>query len=85
LTVWDTAGGSKYRSYRMNVADRKIAQWDLGVSMEKYHEEVKKEYEKIQQSNESIGIDNDLLEVAFKRAEENIKKKEWIYFRYPIN
>ena len=60
----------------MNVADQKIVQWDLRVSMEKYHEEVKKEYEKIQQSNQSIGLDDDLLELAFERAEERLREEE---------
>ena len=73
LTVWETAGGSKYQNRRMDIADRKIVQWDLGVSMEEYHEEVKKEYEKIQQSNQSIGLDDDLLELAFERAEERLR------------
>jgi len=73
LTVWDIAGESKYQSRRMEVADQKIVQWDLGVSMEEYHEEVKKEYEKIQQSNQSIGLDDDLLELAFERAEKRLR------------
>jgi len=75
-TVWDSADPSKYESRRSEVAKRKMVKWDLGVSLEKYQEEVQKEYEKIQKSNQSIGLDDELLELAFERAEERLRDKE---------
>jgi DNA-binding Lrp family transcriptional regulator len=76
LTVWEYSGDSKYKHRREEVTMRKQIRRELGVSLEKYHEEVEKEYNKIAEDNESQGLDSDLLDLAFERVEERLRDEE---------
>lgn len=76
LVVWRNTDGSKYKSRRAEVTQRKRIRRDLGVSKEEYHKEVEKEYKKIADSSQGEGLDSELLEEAFERAEERLKDEE---------
>jgi hypothetical protein len=73
--VWKQADGSQYEKRRLEVTERKQIHRELGVSLEEYHEEVQKEYEKIQQSNQNIDMDGNLLELAFERTRERLQEE----------
>ncbi|MDG5777290.1 hypothetical protein VB773_09110 [Haloarculaceae archaeon H-GB2-1] len=73
--VWDSIDGEKYRYRRLDVTERKMIQRDLGVSLEEYHREVEEEYEKLQDQDHEAEEDDDLLSVAFERAEERLKQE----------
>lgn len=75
LVVWKQSDGSHYESRRLEVTERKQIRRELSVSLEEYHDEVQKEYEKIQQSNQSIDVDGDLIELAFERAQDRLQEE----------
>lgn len=73
LFVWQHSDGSKYKKRREEVTHRKMIRRDLGVSLEEYHQKVQQEYEKMEGSNESPGLDTELFEIACERVEERLR------------
>lgn len=74
LEVWKQSDGQEYKNRRLAVTERKQIRRELGVSLEEFHEEIDKEYKKIQQSNQSINVDGSLLELASERARKRLQE-----------
>lgn len=75
LTILEVLDSSNSRSLRLDVAQDKLMQHELGVSLEEYQNAVQREHEKIRE-NEGISDFDEALDMAFERVEQRLEEEK---------
>jgi Mn-dependent DtxR family transcriptional regulator len=72
MDVWDTIETIGSGSRRMQVAENKLTERNLGVSKREYHEKIREEYNRIQKEEEQFG---EPYREAIDRVEERLREQ----------